>query len=648
MKPDFSGWATKNDLLCTDGRTIRKDAFKHMDKKRVPLVWSHKHDDNEMVLGHAILENRAFGVYAYGFFNDTPRGKAAKEQVLHGDIDALSIWANGLRQVGNDVVHGDIRELSLVLAGANIGAVIENVYIQHGADLTEIESEAIIYTGLSLQHDDTEGGSTMAEEAERTVQDVYNEMSEEQKNVVHFLVGEALEDSDDDGTDDVEHDGLSKDEFLAHIDTQIKEGFASMNIFEQNGSGSGAANEKNTLSHDQIGTIMKAAPKYGSVKESFLEHAGTYGIDNIEALFPDAKTIEDTPQFIARRMEWVKSVVDAAKHLPFAKVKSVVADITPEEARAKGYTKGNEKKEEVFALLKRTTSPATIYKKQKLDRDDVIDITDLDVIAWMKAEMRIMLEEELGRAILIGDGRSVSDEDKIKDPAGQTDGIGIRSIANDHVMYAHQIILPANVGVKARIEAIIRSRSAYRGSGSPTLFTTDEALTDMLLLEDKVGRRLYESEATLASTLRVSKIVTVEVMADEPDILGIIVNMSDYSIGTNRGGQLAFFDDFDIDFNQMKYLYETRLSGALTRPKSAIVIRRQQGTSATPAAPTFNSTTNTITIVPTTGIDYLIDGDVVTGNIVITEDTEVVAESKSGYYIPSGSTVRWNYTYTAG
>lgn len=660
--PDFTGWATAYNQKCSDGRTIKPGAFKHMDGKTVPLVWMHQHNDPENVLGHAKLSDRAFGTYTEAWFNETERGQHVKTAVQHGDVGTLSIHATGLseRKIkdGKEVYHGDIKEVSVVLAGANPGALIENVNILHGDMFETLNEEAIIYTGLELEHsDNSEKENEVANEttnelehADKTVQDVVDSMSEEQKNVLYYLVGEAASGN---GDGEATHDGLSTEDFLAHIDTQIQEGFTAMgNVFDQTDADTKGG--KPVLSHSDVQAIMKRASKVGSLREAIeeapeLQHAGVdgvdYGINAIDTLFPDAKALDASPQFIKRRTEWVAKVLDGTKHVPFAKVKSVVADITADEARARGYVKGTMKKEEVIKLLKRTTSPTTIYKKQRLDRDDILDIKDFDVVVWLKAEMRLMLEEELARAILIGDGRSSSSPDKIKDPEGAIDGNGIRSIANDSDMYVEEVVLPANVSPADEIKAVIRARSAYRGSGSPTYFTTDASVTDYLLLEDKVGRPLYDTEMALAAKLRVKEIVPVEVLEETEDVRAIVVNLQDYTIGTNQGGDLTFFDDFDIDFNQEKYLLETRLSGALTRPKSAIVIRRAAGTAATPASPSYNGTTHVITIPTTTGINYEIADEVVTGTVTITDDTEVTAAPKTGYYIPAGSTRTWTFTF---
>ena len=645
MKADFSGYATKNGLKCSDGRTIMQDAFKHNDQTRVPLVWQHLHNEPANVLGHALLENRADGVYAYGFFNDTPSGQHAKESVKHGDINALSIYANKLSQQGKNVIHGDIKEVSLVLSGANPGALIDNVNIRHGDDsITPSDDEVIIFTGLTLEHADTQGEKTVAETAttnastdEKTVKDVFDGMTEEQKNVVYFLLGQA----DEESNDSAQH-AEELGEFLQH---SIEEGFTnamSRNVFEQ----SGEAEFSQHLTHSQVQTIVQDGIKMGSFKESFFAHAEEYGITNIDVLFPDAKSVTNTPDLLARQADWVPKVLGATKHAPFSKIKSITADLTAAEARAKGYIKGNMKKDEVVSLMKRSTGPTTVYKKQKLDRDDIIDITDFDVIAWLKWEIRFMLNEEIARAILVGDGRPASSDDKIKDPAGANDANGIRSIYHDHDMYAHKLELVANVSASDIIDEVARARTHYRGSGNPTFYTTDKVVTDLLLLKDKMGRRLYDTEGALASALRVREIVAVEVMEEYVGLVGIMVNLSDYTVGTNRGGEMSFFEDFDIDFNQNKYLLETRLSGALTKPKAAIVITRAMGEETAPIAPSFNGSTNTITVPAKTGVVYLINDQPVTGSVTIDEDTEIVAVPAEGYYFDSNTTNSWAFAYT--
>lgn len=554
-KYDFSGWATRNDIKCSDGRTIRKNAFKDNDGQTVPLVWNHSHNDPANVLGHALLENRDQGVYAYCTFNNSELGQTAKELVEHGDVTSLSIYANKLKQNGGDVIHGAIREVSLVLAGANPGAYIDSVMV-HGE---ESDEEAVIFTGenISLSHAENEPQpeekieeeNTMAKE--KTVQDVFNELTEEQKQVVYALIGQALEDAQD-GEDEGDYE-------------------MKQNVFDNDEMNSG-----NVLSHSDMMDIISDAKRYGSMKDSFLAHTQDYGIENVDFLFPDPENVNMPPTFIERDMGWVQKVMSGVHHTPFSRIKSMFADITADEARAKGYIKGNLKKEEVFTLLKRTTTPTTIYKKQKMDRDDVVDITDFDVIAWLKKEMRLMLDEEIARAILIGDGRLSSSDDKINET-------NVRPILTDEDLYT----VKANITVatnatgsekaKAFIDEVIRSRKDYKGSGNPTLFTTEDMVTECLLLEDSMGHKLYKSEAELATTLRVKEIVTVEVMEgvkdkNSHDVAGIIVNLADYNVGADKGGAVNMFDDFDIDYNQQKYLIETRCSGALIKPYSAIAL----------------------------------------------------------------------------
>ena len=552
-KFDFSGWATKANLKCSDGRTIMKDAFKDNDGKSVPLVWNHQHNDPTNVLGHALLQNRDEGVYAYCTFNDSEAGKTGKLLVQHGDVCALSIWANQLKQNLNNVVHGNIREVSLVLAGANPGAFIDSI-IMHGE---ESDEDAIIYTGedIVLSHSNESEDKKMDEnDKEETVADVFNTLSEKQKNVVYAIIGQALEEGEE--SDNEESEGGNE---MKH------------NVFDQ-------TEEKNNdvLSHDAMNAIISDGKRFGSLKESFLAHADEYGIKQIDYLFPEAESLNNPPEFIKRETDWVSKVMNGVHRTPFSRIKSSFADITADEARAKGYIKGNLKKEEVFTLLKRSTTPTTIYKKQKLDRDDIIDITDFDVVAWLKSEMRMMLNEEIARAILIGDGRLSSSDDKINEQ-------NIRPIASDAELYSVRV--PVNVAAsattddkaKAMIRAAVKARKEYKGSGNPTFFTTEDWLTDALLLEDTMGHRLYKNESDVAAAMRVSNIVTVPVMegAKGPnggDLIGIIVNLNDYNVGADKGGAINMFDDFDIDYNQQKYLIETRCSGALTKPYSALVL----------------------------------------------------------------------------
>ena len=558
-KYDFSGWATKNNLRCSDGRTILKDAFKHNDGQTVPLVWNHQHNDPLNVLGHALLENREEGVYAYCKFNDTPAGTNAKMLVQHGDVSALSIYANQLKQQQGNVLHGQIREVSLVLAGANPGAFIDSV-IKHGDDS---EGEAVIYTGEELEHSDKEVEEV--KEDQKTIKDVVDSMTEEQKNVMYALIGQAI--------DEAKHSGIEEEN---NNDNNGGEEDMKHNVFEN-----GVQNEKDVLTHADVEMIIKDAKRYGSLKESVLQHADNFGITNIDYLFPDAKNLNTPPGFIKRDTGWVATVMNGVSHTPFSRVKSMFADITADEARAKGYIKGNLKKEEVFSLLKRETTPQTIYKKQKLHRDDVIDITSFDVVAWLKAEMRMMLDEEIARAILVGDGRLTSDDDHISEDH-------IRPIWKEAALYAVNTVLDhqadADTRAKSFIKAAIKSRKNYKGSGEPTLFCSEDLLTDMLLLEDNNGRVIYESEAKLATALRVKNIITVPVMeglnrdvsGNRRDLLGIIVNLRDYNVGADKGGAVSMFEDFDIDYNAQKYLIETRCSGALIKPYSAIVIEEKQ------------------------------------------------------------------------
>lgn len=568
---DFSGWATKANLKCSDGRTIMKDAFKHNDGQTVPLVWNHQHNDPNEVLGHALLENRDEGVYAYCTFNDTESGKTAKLLVQHGDVNALSIYANQLKQKMSNVLHGNIREVSLVLAGANPGASIDSI-IMHGE---ESDEEAIIYTGeeITLAHSsdakDSEGttkeDNKMADDikktdGEETVADVFNTLSEKQKTVVYAMIGQALEDAGVTDDDDEDHE----DE-MGHSEG---DDYMKRNVFDND------EQQEDVLSHAAMETIIGDAKRFGSLKESFLAHADEYGIEQIDYLFPEAKTLNNPPEFIKRDTGWVSTVMGAVHHTPFSRIKSVFANITEDEARAKGYIKGNLKKEEVFSLLKRTTTPTTIYKKQKLDRDDVIDITDFDVVAWLKSEMRIMLDEEIARAILIGDGRLSSSDDKINES-------NIRPVVSDAELYTirQKVSVAANATdddkAKAMIKAAVKARKNYKGSGNPTFFTTEDWLTNALLLEDTQGHRLYKNDSEVAAAMRVSKIVTVPVMEgvkgpEGGDLIGIIVNLADYNVGADKGGAVNMFDDFDIDYNQQKYLIETRCSGALIKPYSAI------------------------------------------------------------------------------
>ena len=604
MKYDFSGYATRNDLKCTDGRTIKAGAFKDCSGKKVPLVWQHQHNKVGNVLGYAILEDRPDGVYAYGVFNNTDQAKQAKEYVQHGDIESLSIYANGLKQHKGDIMHGSIQEVSLVIAGANPGAFIDWVSLEHSDDG---EAEAVIYYNEQIDHlegdtdtdkelahsdesdsvetsdtDSAEGETEMdgiiehADGSEKTVGDIFESMTPEQQNVSKIMAvaiaEEMLKEQSGEGNSDEEDNDEVK-----HSEGEYE---MARNLFEGSGEYNGADTQV-ALTHSQINTIFEDAKKGSTLKSSFLAHADDYGIKDIDWLFPEAKTFQDKPEFISRKMDWVSVVMSGVHKSPFSRVKSVFADITADEARAKGYIKGDLKENEVFTLLRRTTEPCTIYKKQQLDRDDVIDITDFDVVAWIKAEMRVMLDEEIARAILVGDGRLTSDRTHIPEDH-------IRPIWKEADLFCikKEITVGENDDATAKnmIRTAIKARKDYRGSGNPVLFTTEDYLTDMLLLEDSIGHALYETETALATKMRVSKIVTVPVMenltrtvmksstAYTNTLRGIIVNLNDYNVGADKGGAVSMFDDFDIDFNQMKYLIETRISGALIKPFSAIVL----------------------------------------------------------------------------
>lgn len=597
---DFSGWATKNDLRCDDGRIIRKNAFADDDGKTVPLVWNHDHSNPDNVLGHAVLENRADGVYAYCSFNDTESAQTAKRLLEHGDIGSLSIHANKLKQSKNrDVLHGVIREVSLVLAGANPGALIEFPTLAHGADSIEAE-EANIYghiEELSLEHgsinipdeepeeveekeEEIEHASKEEDEAvadaeekkggEKTIGDVFNTLNEEQKTAVYAIIGQALEDA--------KAGNNEEDEDVKH------------NAFED-----GHEDDNNVLTHGEQAALLEEAKrnKVSSLKELMLEHSidtdgmivsegtQTYGFNDPGMLLPEYRNLNNVPEWIKRDTGWVGKVLGAVHKTPFSRIKSQYANITEDEARAKGYMKGNLKKEEVFTILKRTTDPQTIYKKQKLDRDDIIDITDFDIVSWIRSEMDMMLDEEIARAILIGDGRPADSDDKIKEAH-------IRPIAKDVPLF--NIKVPVNVPAGATdaekasaiIDSVLRARKKYKGSGNPTFFTTEDWLTEMLLLKDGIGHRLYKTEAEVATAVRAREIVTVEVMEnqeiDGKPLVGIFVNLADYNVGADKGGEKALFDDFDIDYNQYKYLIETRRSGALVKPFSAMTVTINEAT----------------------------------------------------------------------
>jgi hypothetical protein len=673
-KPDFSGWASKYGLKCTDGRTILHGAFEAQDGESLPLVWQHGHNSPENVLGHGILEHRAEGPYVYGYFNETAQGKNAKQLVEHKDINALSIFANSLVERSKQVSHGIIREVSLVLAGANPGALIDNIEIAHADGETEIHAdEAIIYTGLDLEHSDIDSTNSEKKEEkeeketveevshevgeERSLEEVYETMNAEQKQAVTYMVGQALQ-----------HAGTETDVTSTETDTSTTEvkhedkdenEMSGRNVFENARERSEAARPRQTLSHDAMTAIADDAKKRGSYKEAVEAYAFKHGIENIDTLFPDARTITDTPEFDKRRTEWVSDVLASVRKSPFSRIKSIIADITHAEARAKGYIKGTLKKEEFFSLTKRVTTPSTIYKKQKLDRDDIVDITDFDVVLWLKAEMRLMLDEEIARAILIGDGREVDDEDKIRDPAGATDGAGIRSILHDDDLYAATITIDVDGDLKKTdlVDKILESMRFYKGSGLPTFYTTLPVMTQMLLARDTQGRRFYRTSTDLAAELGVAKVVTVEVMESEPDLIGIVVNLQDYTMGADRGGEISFFDDFDIDYNQYKYLIETRASGALVKIRSALVIKQAAAgaTKVVPNEPTFDPDQSEITIVDTTGVTYR-RGDT---NAAVTAagspyavaegvDLTIYAVPNASYFMENNVEDEWTFRGTPG
>lgn len=604
---DFSGWASKNNLKCWDGRVIRQDAFAAQDGDRVPLVWNHIHNDPTKILGHAILENRPEGVYAYGFLNNTPTAAAVKEQLKHGDIRSMSIWANDLKQAGRDVLHGIIRDVSLVVAGKNPGAFVESV-LAHGESLMEEEDEGILYTGEDIlveglvesTDDIHHAGEPKKEEtkmegdpkgkpeedkkddgSEETVGDIYNTLSDKQKKAVAVIVGQAIADAKSENNDEEEKKG----EDMQH------------SVYDNNDPNPNGAVY---LGAEDTAAIFKDARSCGSLREAIRNNlsdgevlchsidttgmttaTGTndYFFNDPNMLFPDYKTLNQTPEWLSRNMDWVTDVLGSVHHTPFTRIKSVYADITEDDARARGYITGKQKKTEVFTTLKRTTDPTTIYKLQKADRDVILDLSEFDTVAWIRAEMRVMLNEEIARAILIGDGRATDSDDHIKADC-------IRPIVTDVPLFnvILKVTVPTNATeaeiAKATIDTIIRGRKKYKGSGSPKFYTTDDVLTEMLLLEDGIGHKIYKTEAEVATATRVSKIVPVEPMAGqkitvdgkEYPLIGTIVNLMDYNVGVDKGGEITNFEDFDIDYNKYSYLIETRMSGALVKPYSALTV----------------------------------------------------------------------------
>lgn len=696
MEPDFSGYVTKCDIRCSDGRVIMPKAFQHMDGKRVPLVWQHGHQSPDNILGHTVLEARPDGMYGRSFFNDTDRAQNTKKAVRHGDITMMSIYANQLKEHGKQVLHGMIREVSLVLSGANPGATIDYVSMAHSeyAD-DDGDVEVIIRTGeeielLHAEEDDAEEGDSLKEiydsmdEKQREVlhfmvgaaletqneevvqsnlehavsegaalEDVYEAFTEEQKNVVNHMIGAALEAQKELAQTDIDN---KAEDVLAHKEGTEMTG----NVFDQNNKPEG--NSGPFLTHADGMAILEDARKRGSFKEAayaFLDNKGfKHGITSIETLFPDAKSIGTTPEFIKRRTEWVAGVLNGTRFTPFSKVRTFGADITQPEARAKGYIKGEFKKEEWFGVTRRTTSPTTVYKKQRLNRDDILDITDFDVVNWMKSEIRLMLEEECARAILIGDGRDISDEDKIKDPAGSPDGDGIRAIINEHELYMTTLTVnldDVNSSYEEVVDVVMDGMEYYKGTGTPVFYTTIRHLNGFKKAKNANGDRYYKTNAEVAEALGVSHIVTVEPMNEVEDLVGIIVNLEDYNIGTDKGGEVTMFDDFDINYNQYLYLMETRFSGALVKYKSALVIWKTASTNvlAKPTKPGFVASTGVVTIPTVTGVNYKVNG--LGSNLTPGAQTaidagtsvRITAHAASGYYFADNASDEWTFTRDA-
>lgn len=657
MEADFQGWASKAGLKCADGRVIMPDAFKDQHQTTVPLVYQHNHNDAEQVLGHAVLTNvPGEGLWCEGYFNDSPRGQAMKHAVGHKDIKWLSIWANNLVQRASQVFHGVVREVSLVLAGANPGASIEQVSIRHADGVLEdSDDEVLIYTGLDIEPLVHSADSVShAEGGERTAKDVLDTLTDEQRDVVNYLIAETMAAANSGSLEQDAVGDADDEDTITGEDATDQEGSPTMkhsNVFDKTADDT-ITGDATALKAEDVQEIMHAAASVGSLRKAFEAYADTHlehGIESIETLFPDAKALTNTPEWDKRQTEWVANVLNGTSKRPFSRIKSWTADITFEEARAKGYVKGNMKKEEYFTIAKRETTPQTIYKKQKLDRDDILDITDFDVVTWMKGEMRLMLDEEIARAILVGDGRDIADADKIFEDK-------IRPIATDDGFYTLQVAVnidDANSDYEEVLDQMVLNRQYLKGSGSPTFYTTAGFVANCLLLRDDMGRKLYRSVEELRNEMRVRNIVEVEVLEAYPTILGIMVNLTDYVVGTDRGGQVTMFSDFDIDFNQEKYLLETRMSGALVKPQSAMVFSRTASTDtlAIPEAPAYDPETWTVTIPTVTGVTYE-DGNgdtIAAGAYVLTagENLVVTAVPAATYYFNAAKT-RWTYLRPSG
>lgn len=671
-EPDFGGYATKSGIECADGLTIQPGAFAHNEQpRRVPLVYQHGHKDIKNILGYAILEHRDDGVYARGYFNNSEAGRQAREAVQHGDLIAMSIYANRLAKRANAVFHGIIREVSLVLAGANPGALIDFVSVRHSdGEIETYDDEAVITTGLDIEplaHSDQPGTSDADTADEDDPEAIFNTLDDKQRELVGRMLAsvadtpenDTADQPDDQPSETPENDAGNNDPDTTEQSAQhdalntTKEGSEmDHNVFDQ-AAKTGKGDEGYELTHSDMENIFeKARLRNTTLKEVVEEFAIAHGIDNIDTLFPDAKAVSDTPEWIKRRTEWVAKVLGGTRHTPFSRIKSLSADLTLEQARAKGYIKGSLKKEEFFGVAKRVTGPQTIYKKQKLDRDDVLDITDFDVVAWIKGEMRLMLDEEIARAVLIGDGRSNADDDKIVET-------NIRPIATDHELYQTTITvnLSGTNSAEKIVDALLLNRRHYKGSGNPDLFTTELTIAQILNVKDSTGRRIYSNLNELATTLRVASIVPVEVMEEQDDLIAIMVNLQDYTIGADRGGDVSMFDDFDIDYNAYKYLIETRISGALTKPKSALVLRKSadNAIAATPEAPTWDASSNSLTVKDTEGLSYKNQGNgvILTPGTPVTlaegqTVTVVAVPSSSAYYIESTENDEFTFTYGEG